>query len=290
MDLNTASSEEIFESIASNFAVTIRYPPIVDLFERLFELASLAELHADKLPNLPDFLDKQRIQTAQQYLIQRGLGRQGSVREGNPAFGLYGKSPLASAVMQSADIECKEIYDGICILLILYCTEQNSPSARDDASHEVRQSARSVNPRYRLLSKLPPLTNASEDYHLKIRAKLQTIENENVKKAQHKLFYVLQNLSSLERKRTKPSRKENDLTTTIINSKKNGVWNEIKLPGNIKQVYESSAESGEPPIKTTVFESDTEVEHDPIILIMLCARPKVGFKNLKPSQELIRLH
>jgi len=265
VDLSTASSKEIFESIAANFVVTIRYPPIVDLFERLFELASFAELHADRLPDLPDFLDKQRIQTAQQYLIQRGLGRQGSVREGNPAFGLYGKSPLASAVMQSADIGCKEIYDGICILLILYCTEQNSPSARDEASHEVRQSARSVNPRYHLLSKLPFLTNASEDYHLIIRAKLQTIETENVTKAQHKLFYVLQNLSSLERKRTKPSRKENDLLTTIIDSKKNGVWNEIKLPGNIKQVYESSAESGEPPIKTTVFESDTEAEHDPII-------------------------
>ncbi|MBL1458453.1 MAG: site-specific integrase [Methylophaga sp.] len=279
MDLSGSENKQAFESIAKIFSVKIRYRPIVDLFERLIELAGIAELHVEKLPDLPDIFDKQLIQSAKLYLNEKGLGRQGAGRGGNPAAGQLDESPLASAVMQSADNHCKQIYDGLCILLILYCAEQSSSSSVHEASREIRLSARAIDPRNTLLSGLPALSSTSDSYISTLRVHLQSIESDNAGIAQQKLLYVLQNLTNLQRRRASPSRNQPNISTVFVGTKERFFPNEIKLPGKIKRVYEPSAEPDEPPNSHTVFESNTDTDSEPIVFDFAARRARKWIQN-----------
>lgn len=257
--------ESDFEAIATFLEVNIQYRPVVDLFERLKDLASLAALHSNQLPSLPKCLDQECISTSLKYLRDMGLRRRGVGRGGNPAAGLLEKSPMASALMQSADHHCKPVYDGMCIILILYISHQKSPLSANEACREIRLSARAVDPRNILLSKLPSLSGEPDDYLSRLRKSLKSLEADKVAKTQQKLFYVLQNLANMERTRAQSFRSKNDYSTAIIESKKRSPSDDVKLPGKIKQIYETTSEPGEPPSKEIVFESDDKAADDPII-------------------------
>lgn len=259
------AGESDFEAIATFLKVNLQYRPVVDLFERLKDLASLAALQSKQLPSLPKCLDPESISASLNYLRDLGLRRRGVGRGGNPAVGFLGKSPMASALMQSADHHCKPVYDGICILLILYLAQQKSPSSLYEVCREVRLSARAVDPRNILLSKLPSLSDEPNDYLSILREWLKSLEADQVAKMQNKLFYVLQNLANIERTRAQSFRSKNDYSTVIIESKKRSPSGDVKLPGKIKQIYETTSEPGEPPSKEIVFESDDKAADDPII-------------------------
>ena len=256
--------ESDFEAIATFLEVNIQYRPVVDLFERLKDLASLAALHINQLPSLPKCLDQECISVSLKYLRDMGLRRRGVGRGGNPAAGLLDKSPIASALMQSADHHCKPVYDGMCIILILYFSHQKSPSSAYEACREIRLSARAVDPRNILLSKLPSLSSEPNDYLSILRERLKSLEADKAAKTHQKLFYVLQNLANIERTRSQSFRSKNDYTTAIIESK-SSPSGDVKLPGKIKQIYETTSEPGEPPSKEIVFESDVKAADDPII-------------------------
>lgn len=266
--------ESDFDVITTFFGVSLQYRPIVDLFERLDELARLAARYVDEFPSVPTCLDQQITHSALQYLRKKGLRRQGIGRGGNPATGLLEKSSLASAVMQIPDQHCRAIYDSLCILLLVYCTEQSSSSSGDEASREIRLSARAVDPRNSLISKLPHLSSDTEGYLLAIRERLKSLENESVAKSQQKLFYVLQNLTSFDRKRASPIQRGNDFSSALIESKKVLAGDDVKLPGLISKVYEASSEPDEPPNSATVFESHADVESDPVVFEFAARKAK----------------
>lgn len=254
------AGESDFEVIAAFFGVSLQYRPIVDLFERLDELAQLAAQHAGEFSRMPTCLDPQRTKSALQYLRERGLRRQGIGKGGNPARGLLEKSPLSSAVIQAPDQHCKATYDGLCILLLLHCREQRASSAADEASREIRLSARSVDPRNSLISQLPSLSSGINDYHFEVRERLKSLENERVAKPQQKLFHVLQNITSLERKRVSVIPRQQGFSSAIVESKKVRARDALQLAGFISRSYEPSIEPDEPPNSVTVFKSDTESE------------------------------
>ena len=275
MESSISKSQQSFEVIANFFGITLQYRPVVDLLERLKDLAELAAKHADELPEMPELLDQKLINLALQYMREKGLQRKGAGRGGNPAAGMLEKSPLASALMQSADHHCKAIYDGLCFLLIVHSSQTIKPIGGHEAADEIRLSARAVDPRNTLLSKMPAWGMATGDYLSAIQNKIKSLATDCVAENQPKLLRVLENLASLKRKKTSSYRDKNRFTNAITESITHFNSEEEEVPqGQITKLFEFSNEAEEPPHVAVVFESDTEAAHEPIIFDVATRKAK----------------